>query len=277
MKKYLLIFLAFALFAACSDDDDTTDTLNKSFLHGDYSKMWKYSVIYVDGAKTDLPPSHMDDMMLFNYDGTGFSIFGEVDLGVGISDIKSDPITWTIEGDMLKMKDMDVGHDNDFFDVEIVSLSETEMVVKYTDKDKLFEVTFIPFCPNDALADDYSKNLTHGMIKLWKISEAYKDDVKQEELPFRTDDMLLFASNFKGMVLKGSVHKDDDDLPNDLFTWSANADYSEITLTDFEHAHYVPELMKVTELTADKFTYETTRPNKGGENKFKIVCVPVLD
>lgn len=271
------ILIAIAV-TGCKKTDETPapgPALDINYLHGGYTKGWKLFEFYYNGTLIPTPPSALDNIFVFNANGTGVSIFGEVDNTAGDT-IKCDNFVWSCHGDSLYYDETvnPTGKSTS----RIMTLTNELLVYQFImSASDIAKVVCVPIVTPNPNAGTQNKALTHGLSKFWKFREALKDGQPYTIPEWRKDDLFMFNTDGTGYFTFGeNVEFPGDTTNNDHFLWQFSNNYTRLEVDEFSHGHFVMEDYDIVTLNDSLFIYEGDLVEQGVLHHFKITRVPWL-
>lgn len=236
------------------------------FLPGDagQTKLWQLSSIQLDGESIPVNEWEVDDMRVWNYDGTVLIVSGEVDHPApsDYNYLKVHEFQWQLKDGSFRFFDYNSRGDLLFeFSTRLIKLTDTELVTERVLGDGTVETAVhVPAVTPNPNASSANKALTGGLSKIWSVSQITENGTSVPLSDWQKDDHIIFNTDGTAYFTYGEEQPEGQELGlNDLRNWQFNADETQISFTN-ENDHYLApeaaETHNIIELTSTRFVYE---------------------
>ena len=277
-KFFENVLLILLVMSACSKDATLPSGWNLKNLHADYTKSWKLVEYYVDNVSIAVPAYAMDNIFVFNYDGTAVIIFGEIDLSAQDT-IKCDHFNWQLWGDSLVIEEVESTHSNGKVSFNILKLTDSYWSYQYMNKvtNELITAVYVPVIFPNSDAGVQNKQLTHGLSKFWKVRETILDGQPYNIPEWRKDDLFLFNTDGTGYFTFGeNVEFLGDTTNNDHFHWWFENNYSRLELEEFSQNSFEIADCNIITLTDTLMIVEEQVMINGVMTLVRVTRVPAV-
>lgn len=250
-------------------------------LHAGYSNAWVFTEYSQDGITLPVPLWAQDNFFIYNYDGTGFFVFGEVEKDT-TDFITTDAFTWRLEGDILWLDGFDsmvqggsiahriVEFDDDYFLIE----REQQVGGKTVTYQMVYERMVRP----NPYASVENQALTGGLTKIWIVSMV---EIAGEiiELPeWATDDFFVFFTDGSAYYTYGEVLENPQaGIHTDKYYWEITDNGSKMWEYASDLALGITGAAQIYVLNTQLFAYERTYTIDGEIVLAKVTLVPLLE
>ena len=193
---------AAACGSSASTDPGGIDPRN---LSDGYTKIWLLTRYSVDGVDVRIPSYAADNVYIFNFDGTGMTVYGEVDGAAGDT-VKVDDFTWTVTGSTIVIEGTVAPAPIGRTVATIVALSESTLAYEY---DRLvsggtqrIRATYVRAVAYDAAAGALNKSLTAGQTKIWSLRSVVPAGVIPFDPTAPLDNLLILSTDGTGYLTR---------------------------------------------------------------------------
>ncbi|MEI7705202.1 MAG: lipocalin family protein [Deltaproteobacteria bacterium] len=203
----MAMMVALGLGAAACGSSSSTDPggLDPRNLSDGYTKSWLLTRYSVDGVDIRIPSYAADNVYLFNYDGTGLVVYGEVD-GTAGDTVKVDDLTWSMSGSTFIIEGSTSPAPVGRTVAAIVTLTPTSLVYEY---DRLvsggvqkIRCTYTRAVAYDAAASSLNKSLTNGQTKIWSLQSVVPAGVIPVDPTAPLDNLLILSTDGTGYLTR---------------------------------------------------------------------------
>lgn len=242
MKKYFSIF-SFLVFVSlfiisCSDSTNNSpaEKWNQNYLHAGYTKIWKMSEYYYDGQQFTIPEWAADNLIIFNYDGTGGTIYGEIDKTEDDT-LRCDMGKWKLEGDSIVFTEHFTNDEDGQFTINLLTLTNNTFSYQKNDNGHLTKLVYVPAVNANPNADSLNLKLTHGLTKIWEIDKLKISNQDIDEIPEHyADNYWIFNTDGTGIYSLGEISElEGDKTNNDFFNWIFSEPFGRIFLSNINN------------------------------------------
>jgi len=230
----LLLFFCIILLDSCKKPEEPQPTsINLNYFHGGLTKTWRLAEYYVNGVNYPVPEWAADNVLVFNRDGSGMWIFGEVDKDP-TDTIKCDHFTWTFSMDSLTIYDHNSSPDASIR--KAFPVIDAHMLVEQSKSASgdVFRYVYVDAVIPNPEADIKNKHLTNGLTKIWRVREVTWDNGSVWLPEWRKDDLWLFNTDGTGWYTLGeNVEFPGDTTNNDRFLWWFSNNETRLEVEEF--------------------------------------------